>query len=93
MAEQASGAVTGTDGQSLAHGAEQTLAHGEHHLEHNPGRPISWVAISVITVGFIVGGVALVPHPTWWAFWLGVGIAVVGCIMTLFAKTFTDDWY
>ena len=93
MAEQASGAVTETGGKSMAHGAEQTLAHGEHHLEHNSGSPMSWVAVAVITVGFIVGGVALVPRPTWWAFWLGVGIAVVGCIMTLFAKTFTDDWY
>ena len=63
------------------------------HLEHNPGKPMSWVAVAVITVGFIVGGIAMVPRPTWWAFWLGVGIAVVGCLMTLFAKTFTDDWY
>ena len=93
MAEQASGTVEETGGgQSLAHGADQTLGHGEH-LEHNPGSPKSWVAIAVITVGFIVGGVAMVPHPTWWAFWLGVGIAVVGCLMTAFAKTFTDDWY
>jgi len=64
-----------------------------HALEHNPGRPISWVAITVIIIGFIVGGIAMVPHPTWWAFWLGVGIAVVGCIMTLFSKTFSEDWY
>jgi hypothetical protein len=93
VAEQASGTVTGTGGaQSPAHGADQTLGHGEH-LEHNPGSPMSWVAVAVITVGFTVGGIALVPRPTWWAFWLGVGIAVVGCIMTLFAKTFTADWY
>ena len=93
MAEQASGTVEETGGgQSLAHGADQTLGHGEH-FEHNPGSPMSWVAVAVITVGFIVGGIALVPRPTWWAFWLGVGIAVVGCLMTLFAKTFTDDWY
>ena len=93
MAEQASGAVAETGGaQSLARGPEETPGHGEH-LEHNPGRPISWVSIAVITVGFIVGGVAMVPHPTWWAFWLGVGIAVVGCLMTAFAKTFSTDWY
>ena len=54
---------------------------------------MSWVAVAVIIVGFIVGGIAMVPRPTWWAFWLGAGIAVVGCLMTLFAKTFTDDWY
>ena len=68
--------------------------HGTGHaLEHNPGKPMSWVAITVIIIGFIVGGIALVPHPTWWAFWLGVGIAVVGCVMTLFSKTFSEDWY
>ncbi len=87
MAEQASGTVEET-------GATGLPVHGTGHaLEHNPGKPMSWVAVAVITVGFIVGGVAMVPHPTWWAFWLGVGIAVVGCLMTAFAKTFTDDWY
>ncbi len=87
MAEQPSGTVEEARGaNSLAHGAA-------HELEHNSGKPMSWVAIAVITVGFIVGGIALVPRPTWWAFWLGVGIAVVGCIMTLFTKTFSDDWY
>ena len=93
MAEQASGTVEETGATGLpAHGTGHALEHGEH-LEHNPGSRKSWVAIAVITVGFIVGGVAMVPHPTWWAFWLGVGIAVVGCLMTAFAKTFTDDWY
>ena len=84
MAEQATGTVQGTGpGGTLAHAA--TEAH--HH-----GKPMSWVAVAVIVVGFIIGGVAMVPRPTWWAFWLGAGIAIVGCIMTLFAKTF-DDWY
>ncbi len=87
MAEQASGTVEET-------GAAGSPAHGTGHaLEHNSGKPMSWVAIAVITVGFIIGGIAMVPRPTWWAFWLGAGIAVVGCLMTLFAKTFSDDWY
>ncbi len=87
MAEQATGAVEST-------GATGSLAHGtEHAMEHNPGKATSWAAIAVIVVGFVVGGVAMVPRPTWWAFWLGAGIAVVGCLMTLVAKTFTDDWY
>ena len=65
MAEQASGTVQGT-------GTAGTLAHAE---EGHHGKPMSWVAVSVIVVGFVIGG-----------------IAIVGCIMTLFAKTF-DDWY
>ena len=87
MADQAPGSVE-------PHGTGHALEHGTGHaLEHNPGKPMSWVAITVIIIGFLVGGIALVPHPTWWAFWLGVGIAVVGCVMTLYSKTFSDDWY
>jgi hypothetical protein len=87
VAEQATGTVEGPGaGGSLATSAG-------HAQEHNPGKPMSWVAVAVIIIGFIVGGVAMVPRPTWWAFWLGAGIALVGCLMTLFAKTFSDDWY
>lgn len=87
MAEQATGAVEETGGTgSLAHGTG-------HAMEHNPGKPMSWVAITVIVIGFLVGGIAMVPHPTWWAFWLGVGIVLVGCIMTVVVRTFRDDWY
>ena len=93
MAEQASGAVAETgSAQSPAHGADQTLGHGEH-LGHNPGSPMSWVAVAVIVVGFIVGIPAMVPHMRWWLFWIGVGIVLVGCIMTAAVRTFRDDWY
>ena len=84
MAEQATGTVQGT-------GTSGTLAHSAAAGHH--GKPISWVAVTVITIGFIIGGIAMVPHPTWWAFWLGAGIAIVGCVIALFAKTFSDDWY
>lgn len=85
MAEQQSGTVDLGPAGNLAHyGAEEV----QHH-----GKPLSWIAITVIFIGFLIGGIAMVPHPTWWAFWLGAGIAAVGCIMTLFAHTFSDDWY
>ena len=85
MAEQATGTVQGTgDAGSLAHAAAES---------HHHGRPISWIAVAIIVVGFDIGGIAMVPKPTWWAFWLGAGIAIVGCIITLFAKTFSEDWY
>ena len=88
MAEQATSTVESTTGTS------GTVAHGTTaHLEHNPGRPMSWVGVSIVIVGFVIGGVAFVPSPTWWAFWLGVGIAVVGCLMLAVTKTFNEDWY
>jgi hypothetical protein len=101
VAEQAaSGAVEGTTTGTVDTGAGPygltpsgaddagRFPHPEHH-----GRPISWVAVSVITIGFIVGGVGMVPHPTWWLFWTGAGIAVVGCIITAAARTLQVDWY
>ena len=88
MAEQATGAVEETGGTG-------SLAYDTGHVQehHNPGKPMSWVAVTIIVIGFLVGGIAMVPHPTWWAFWLGVGIAGVGCITMAAVRTFRDDWY
>jgi hypothetical protein len=95
VAEQATGAVEETgDTGSVAHGSTGSLAHGTEQVpEHNPGRPASWVAISVIVVGFLVGIPAMVPHMRWWLFWIGVGIVVVGVIATAAVKTTSEDWY
>jgi len=60
VAEQATGTVEGT-------GTAGALEHGSAHLEHNPGRPVSWVGTSVVIVGFIVGGIAMVPPRTGWS--------------------------
>jgi hypothetical protein len=38
------------------------------------------------------GGVAMVPEPRWWLFWVGTGIVVVGGIMATVGHIF-DDWY
>jgi hypothetical protein len=56
------------------------------------GRPTSWVAVSMVMAGFVCGGLALVFGPVWWAFWLGVGLAVVG-VMLAGATNLFDDWY
>jgi hypothetical protein len=64
-----------------------------HAEEHNPGRPISWVGTSVVIIGFIIGGIAFVPAPHWTIFWIGAGVAIVGCLTLLFAKTMNEDWY
>lgn len=51
--------------------------------EHNTGRLSSWLAVAVIVVGFIVGGLGLILGPAWLLFWVGVGIVVVGGIYGL----------
>lgn len=59
------------------------------------GRTVSWVAVSIIMAGFLIGGLALiVGHhgPTWWLFWVGVGASALGLLITLATNTF-EDWY
>jgi hypothetical protein len=86
VAEQATGTVEGT-------GAAGTLAHATGHFEHNPGRRTSWIGVSIVVVGFLLGGAAFIPHLTWWLFWLGAAIAIVGCLVLAVTKTFNEDWY
>jgi hypothetical protein len=86
VAEQATGTVEGT-------GTAGALAHGSSHLEHNPGRPISWAGTIVVIIGFIIGGIAFIPKPDWVVFWIGTGVAIVGCLILLFSKAMSTDWY
>jgi hypothetical protein len=59
------------------------------------GRTVSWVAVSIVMVGFLVGGVGLMfgsAGPTWWLFWTGVGVSVLGLLLAAAANIF-EDWY
>lgn len=56
------------------------------------GRVVSWVAVSIIMVGFAVGGLGLVFGPSWVAFWVGVAMSVVGGLVALATNIF-EDWY
>ncbi|MBA3744338.1 HGxxPAAW family protein [Sporichthya sp.] len=53
------------------------MAHG------GQGRTVSWIAVLVICVGFTIAGVALCMDPTWWLFWAGCGVTVVGGVLAL----------
>ena len=56
------------------------------------GRPVSWVAVTLIMIGFVVGGLALIFGPTWWLFWASLGLAAVGGLLALATNIF-EDWY
>ena len=87
MADQASDTQEGlVDGFTALPGT----AHSE---AHNPGRAISWVGVAIVIIGFIIGGIAFFPAPHWTIFWIGTGVAIVGCLTLLFAKTMNEDWY
>ena len=89
MTEQpASGTVVGDTG---SHGLDAQTGPTYHHEEYH-GRPVSWVAVTIIVVGFIIGGIALPVGPNWVLFWVGVAIVVVGCIIAA-AIRIMDDWY
>ena len=91
MADQMSpGSMTGVGqeaGTLLPAGAGSGHASEAYH-----GRPVSWVAVSIITAGFLVGSLGLVIGPTWWLFWAGTAAAVVGGLLALGTRIF-EDWY
>ena len=92
MAEQsASGAVADAAGDTGARGLDAQTSQSWEHEEYH-GKPAAWVAVSIIIVGFIIGGIALPIGPTWWLFWTGVGIVVLGAIVGAAVRIF-DDWY
>jgi hypothetical protein len=55
------------------------------------GRPVSWVAVSLIMAAFLLGGLALV-FSVWWLFWASIGLGVVGGLLALGTGIF-NDWY
>jgi hypothetical protein len=64
---------------------------GHTHVSYH-GRPSSWVAVSFIMAGFLVGAFALVFGPTWVVFWIGAGLVVIGGLLAMMTDIF-EDWY
>jgi hypothetical protein len=54
------------------------------------GRPVSWISVVLICFGFTLGGLGLCLDPTWWMFWAGTGITVIGCIMAMAVNIMED---
>ncbi|GHH70965.1 hypothetical protein GCM10017673_23550 [Streptosporangium violaceochromogenes] len=54
------------------------------------GSPKSWLAVTIILLGFTLGGVALCAGPNWLFFWVGAGIAAVGGVIALAVDIFSD---
>jgi len=96
VAEAATSTVEG-HGATVAQPAVATA----HALEHFSGRAISWVGVSITCLGFLIGAFAFIPigvassgsYPLWWLFWVSAGIAALGSIVLIGAKTFSQDWY
>ncbi|GIH22094.1 hypothetical protein Aph01nite_04040 [Acrocarpospora phusangensis] len=69
------------------------MAETAHQGSHG-GSAKSWLAVSVILIGFTVGGVALTGlggnAPMWVLFWVGAGICAVGGLLALVFDIFSD---
>jgi hypothetical protein len=61
------------------------MAEGSH-----VGRPSSWIAVSVMLVGCILGGIGMVAGPSWPLFWAGGAIAVIGGVLALAVGILSD---
>ena len=91
MADQAASGAMAETGNTGARGLDSQIA-PYVPLEPYHGRPASWVVTTIVIFGFIIGGIALPIGPTWWLFWTGVGIVVLGAIIGAAVRIF-DDWY
>ena len=93
MADQAgSQIVTGTtvpaggaDPDAMARAEPGTLSDPGHQHAAFHGRPVSWVAVSIIIAGFLLGGLSLV-FTFWTGFWVGVGVVVLGALLAAGTK-------
>jgi|SRR5580700_5957704 hypothetical protein len=99
MADQVgSGTVHGARGESAGLApqtsdvapASASAPSWKHESFH--GRPVSWVATTIIIIGFLIGGIGLVAGPLWWMFWTGAGVVVVGSVLAMSIGIF-NDWY
>lgn len=47
---------------------------------HIAARPVSWVVVLLVCVGFLVAGIGLIAA-TPWVFWVGAGVVAAGTIL------------
>ena len=79
-------------GQSADSGQLSPVPAGGPATASHHGRPVSWVAVSTMTAGFLVGGFGLILGPIWWLFWVGAAMCAVGGLLALATNIF-EDWY
>jgi hypothetical protein len=83
-------AITGASPEDSALAHHLTGAFTPHPAVH--GRAVSWVAVTLIVVAFVAGGLALVFGPTWWVFWASLALATIGGLLAIATNIF-EDWY
>ncbi|OLT28098.1 hypothetical protein BJF79_41895 [Actinomadura sp. CNU-125] len=54
------------------------------------GRPKSWVAVTIIFIGFAIGGAGLVMGPSWVVFGVGAAVIALGGVAALAVDIMSD---
>ncbi|MDP9846430.1 HGxxPAAW family protein [Streptosporangium lutulentum] len=60
------------------------------HRNGHGGSASSWLAVTVILLGFTIGGVALCLGPNWFLLWMGVIVSALGGILLVAFRVFHD---
>jgi hypothetical protein len=59
-------------------------------VQSHAGRASSWLSVTVMLMGFVVGGTGLCLGPNWFLFWIGAAVIAVGGILALVFDIFSD---
>ncbi|MCG5218457.1 HGxxPAAW family protein [Streptosporangium sp. KLBMP 9127] len=59
-------------------------------VQSHAGRASSWLAVTVILLGFVISGIALCVGPHWFMFWVGGALIAIGGILALAFDIFSD---
>jgi hypothetical protein len=60
------------------------------HQTGHGGKASSWLAVTVLLMGFTIAGVALCLGPNWFLIWMGVIVFILGGILLLVFRVFQD---
>ena len=86
--------MTEDDSRANRHGGAGRNRQPDHEDQEvygsHGGRASSWLAVTVIVLGFAIGGVGLCAGPNWFLFWMGATVCAMGAILLFAFGVFQD---
>lgn len=50
-------------------------------MAHHGNTPAAWTGVTIMLIGWVVGGIGLVTGPSWVLFWIGIALQPIGIIV------------
>lgn len=50
-------------------------------MAHHGNTPAAWTGVTIMLIGWVVGGIGLVTGPNWVLFWIGVALQPIGIVV------------